>query len=206
MNTGLIHYNSSLQQIVAFSTAESKLYGFVKLVTALLWLRTNKSEIGYDQSPFIILEDNTAGILISHGKVSSAGQVKHVDIKFQWLKMSIKEKHFFIRYVSSALNYSDGLTKSLAAPGFQQFVRMCLKKWIIWNEAIGGRMFVTIKKSDSLTSVSRRSAVESHKTAICHLIGSRTTIEGVSRNADLAELLQADEGEEEMMLEWTNDT
>jgi len=28
----------------------------------------------------------------------------------------------------------------------------------------------------------------------------------VLRNADLAELLQADEGEEEMTLEWTNDT
>jgi len=79
-------------------------------------------EIGYDHSPSIILEDNTAAILIGEGKVLSTGRVKHVNIKFQWLKMAIKEKHFFICYVHSALNYSDGLTKSLAAPGFQQFV------------------------------------------------------------------------------------
>jgi len=149
---------------------------------------------------------NAVGILFSKGKVSSAGRVKHADIKFQWLKMSIKEKHFFIRYVSSALNYSDGLTKRLAAPGFQQFVSMCLKKKIIWNETIGGWMFVTIKKSDSLTIVSMRSAVESQNKAICLSLESRTTIGGVLRNADLAELLQADEGEEEMTLEWTNDT
>jgi len=51
------------------------------------------------------MEDNTATILIGDGKVSSAGRVKHVDIKFQWLKMAIKEKHFFISYVPSALNY-----------------------------------------------------------------------------------------------------
>jgi len=31
-------------------------------------------EIGYNQSPWIILEDNTASILISEGKVSSAGR------------------------------------------------------------------------------------------------------------------------------------
>jgi len=165
-------------------------------------------EIGYDQSPWIILEDSTAAILIGEGKVSSAGRVKHVDIKFRCLKMTIKEKHFLIRYVPSALNYPDGLTKSLAAPGFQDFVRMCLEKKIIGNETIGlgGRTFVTINKSDSLTSVSRRSAVESHKTAICVVVRSRTTIGGVSRNTNLAELLQADEDEEEMTLEWTNDT
>ena len=55
-----------------------------------------------------------------------------------------------------------------------------------------------INKSDALTSVSRRSAVESHETAICLLVGSRTTIRGVSGNTYLAELLQADEGEGEM--------
>jgi len=59
MNTGLIHYNSSLQQIVALSTAESELDGFVKLVTALLWFGTIMFEIGYNQSPFIVLEDKT---------------------------------------------------------------------------------------------------------------------------------------------------
>jgi len=51
MNTGLIHYNSSLQQIVALSTAKSELYGLVMLATALLWLRTIMFEIGYDQGP-----------------------------------------------------------------------------------------------------------------------------------------------------------
>jgi len=206
MNTGLIHYNSSLQQIVALSTAESKLYGLVKLATALSWLRTIMLAIGYDQSPLIILEDNTAAILIGEGMVLSAGRDKHVDIKFQWMKTAIKEKHFSIRYVPSALNYSHGLTKSLVAPGFQHFVRMCIEKKIIGKETIGDQTFVTINKSDSLTSVSGRSVVESHKTANCLLAGSRTTIGGVSRNAYLAELLQADEVEEEMTLEWTNDT
>ena len=81
-----------------------------------------------------------------------------------------------------------------------------LKKKIIGNEMINGWTFVTINKTDSLMSVSRRSAVESHKTAMCLLVGSRTTIRGVSRNAYLAELLQADEGEGDMTLEWTNDT
>jgi len=73
VNTGLIHYNSSLQQIVALSTAESELYRLVKLATAHLWLRTIMFEIGYNQSPSIIFEDNTAAILIGEGKVSSAG-------------------------------------------------------------------------------------------------------------------------------------
>ena len=145
-----------------------------------------------------ILEDNTAAILIGEGMVLSAGRDKHVDIKFQWMKTAIKEKHFSIRYVPSALNYSHGLTTSLVAPGFQHFVRMCIEKKIIGNETIGGRTFVMINKSDALTSVSRRSAVESHGTAICLLVGSRTTIRGVSGNTYLAELLQADEGEGEM--------
>ena len=83
---------------------------------------------------------------------------------------------------------------------------MCLQKNIISNETIGGRTFVTINKSDSLMSVSRRSAVEFHKTAICLSVGSRTMIGGVSSNAHLAELLQADEGGGEMTLEWTNNT
>jgi len=152
------------------------------------------------------LEEYTAAILIGKVKVSFAGRVKHVDIKFQWLKMVTKEKHFLTRYVPSALNYLDGQTKSLAAPGFPHSVRMCLENKIIGNETIGGRTFVTINKSDLLTSVSKRSAVESHKKAICLLVGSRTTIGGVSRNVYLAELLKADECEGEMMLGWTNDT
>jgi len=105
MNIGPIHYNSSLQQIEALSIAKSELYGLVKLTTALLWLRTIIFEIGYDQSLSIMLEDNTVSILIGEGKILSAGRVKQVDIKFQWLKMVIKEKYFLIRYVPSALNY-----------------------------------------------------------------------------------------------------
>jgi len=126
-----------MQQIVALSTAESELYRLLKLATAL---------------------HSTVTILIGEGKVSSAGRVKHVDIKFQWLKMTIIEKHFLIRYMTSALTYSDGLTKSLAAPGFQQFVRMCLERKIIGNETIRGRTFVTINKSDLLTSMSMTQA------------------------------------------------
>jgi len=122
---------------------------------ALLWLRT----IMFEKNPSITLENNTAAILIREGKVSSAGRIKHVDMKFQWLKMAIKKNFFFICYVSAAVNYSDGLMKSLAALGFQQFVRMCLEKKIICNETIGGWMFVTINKSDSFTSVSRRLVV-----------------------------------------------
>jgi len=113
----------------------------------------------------------------------------------------MKENILLIRYVPSALTYSDGLTKILAAPGFQQFERMCLEKKIICNETIGGQIFVSINKSDSLTRLSRRSAVEYYKTATCLLVGSRTTIGGVSRNANLAELLQADEGEGKLTLE-----
>jgi len=65
-------------------------------------------EIGYDQTPLIILEDNTPTILICEDKVSSTGRVKHVGIKFQWPMMAITEKMCLIRYVPSALNYSDG--------------------------------------------------------------------------------------------------
>jgi len=73
--------------------------------------------------------------------------------------MAIKEKHFLIRYVPSTLNYSDGLTKSLTASGFQLFVRMCLEKKIIGNETIGGRTFVTINEGDKDDALSHRHGV-----------------------------------------------
>ena len=69
-----------MQQIVALSI-ESEVYGFVKLATALLWLRTILIKIGYNQSPSIVLVDKTAAILIGEGRVLTASRVKHVDIK-----------------------------------------------------------------------------------------------------------------------------
>ena len=83
----------------------------------------------------------TAAILISKGKVLSTGRAKQLDSKFHCLKIAIKEKYFLIRYVPSALNYSDRLTKSLERwDSSSSWGCMCLEKKIIGNETIGGRM------------------------------------------------------------------
>ena len=92
----------------------------------VIYLRRLLEEIGYPQvGATLIWEDNKAAILAAEGETSSAGRMKHVDIKFRFLAEKIKEGVLRIRYRPTDLNYADLMTKSLTPLKHKNMLELC---------------------------------------------------------------------------------
>ena len=52
-------------------------------------------------------------IITVENECSTAGHMKHVDVKFRFVQESIKMGEIRIRYISTELNWADVLTKAL---------------------------------------------------------------------------------------------
>ena len=53
--------------------------------------------------------------MTTKNECSAAGRMKHVDVKFHSVQESIKLREIRFRYISTELNWSDMLTKSLVS-------------------------------------------------------------------------------------------
>ena len=70
--------------------------------------------IGFEQKePTIFYEDNKTVIMTAENEYPVAGRMKHVDVKFRFVQESVKMGEIRIRYMSTELNWTDVLTKTL---------------------------------------------------------------------------------------------
>ena len=126
LNNGVISYKSKLQPSVTLSSAEAEYMGLADEAQEVIYLRRLLEEIGYPQvGATLIWEDNKAAILAAEGETSSAGRMKHVDIKFRFLAEKIKEGVLRIRYRPTDLNYADLMTKSLTPLKHKNMLELC---------------------------------------------------------------------------------
>jgi len=73
-------------------------------------------------SPLTIFEDNQG--CISYGTLSAnQSSMRHLALKYHWVRQEIKRKTISLQRVPSANNIADIFTKALAKPKFQEFRR-----------------------------------------------------------------------------------
>lgn len=99
--------------MVALSTTEAEYIALSKAVQQAKWVHSFLSEIGHEiPLPFHIYCDNQGAIAISENPKFHS-RVKHIDIRFHFLRDAVEKGDVSIQYVPSEDNPADVLTKPL---------------------------------------------------------------------------------------------
>lgn len=108
------------QQTVALSSTEAE---FVALCTAAcegIWIRRLLEDLGVViEGPVKYFEDNQSCIKVTEEPRDSR-RLKHVDVKFNFVRELVKKKCIDIRYIPSEKQLADIMTKGLASTAFNR--------------------------------------------------------------------------------------
>lgn len=111
-NGGVISWRSKLQASVSLSTLQAEHTAIVETGREVMWTRNILQEMGFEQSPTVIFDDNKACIDTLLNPIVN-DRMKHIELKQHWLKHELANQTFEIRYCKSANNTADILTKAL---------------------------------------------------------------------------------------------
>ena len=82
----------------------------------------NVTEAEYNGArPGIVFGDNQSAIAMSRNPVSHRAS-KHIETKWHWVRMAVREGRFKLVFVPTETNLADMLTKSLARKKFRYFM------------------------------------------------------------------------------------
>ena len=111
-------WTSKLQPSVAVSTAEAEFYALSECVRDVNWCRLVLQELDlFMDCPTKIYQDNL-GTIQWTSEVQGLRKVKHVGIRYNFVKETVEEKKVEILYTPSQEKLADSLTKSLIGSAF----------------------------------------------------------------------------------------
>ena len=114
IGTGAVSWSSKLQPVVALSTTEAEYIAAVEAGKELKWMRTLLGEFGYQfDNPSTLCIDNMSSIFVSKNP-EHHGRMKHLDIKFHWLRENVERKIINPKHVGTNDQIADILTKPLS--------------------------------------------------------------------------------------------
>ena len=128
LGTSVICHKSKWFKAIYTSSTETEMASLYLSVTMAVWLKKLLSSFGVliDYS-IVIREDNQGAIKYSHTK-ECAGRMKHIDVKFHWIREKINDQTIMIEYVPSQENVADIMTKTLKGSKLADFrTALCLK-------------------------------------------------------------------------------
>ena len=113
MGTGAISWSSRLQGIVALSTTEAEYVAATSAGQEILWLRSLFQEIGYPiSSPSTLMLDSASALAVAKNP-EHHGRMKHLDLRFYWLRDEVEKGVFSLKHISTVDMPADILTKAL---------------------------------------------------------------------------------------------
>jgi hypothetical protein len=114
MGTGAVSWMSKLQPVATLSTTEAEYIAAVSAGTEILWMRKLLTELGYSvnstSSPLFV--DNQSAVAVAKNP-QHHGRMKHLDVRFFWLKDEVERKTISIIYCPTDHMPADILTKAL---------------------------------------------------------------------------------------------
>ena len=118
---GAVDWRSWLQPFVTLSTTEAEFVAAVEAGKAIKWTRNILHEFGYPvSSPSILLIDNQSALTVSKNP-EHHGRMKHLDLKFFWLRDQVEAKVISPVYIPTADQITDILTKALPHVNVEKF-------------------------------------------------------------------------------------
>ena len=123
LGSGIISWNTRKQKTVASSSCEAEYTAAFECGKEAIWLRMLLSGIGFPPAAStLILCDNNAAINLSEDP-SLHQRVKHVDIKFHFLRERVNSGDLKLSYINTHDNLADIFTKALDTTKFERLRR-----------------------------------------------------------------------------------
>lgn len=122
-----ISWCSRLQPCVSTSTAEAEYYSLSECSKQCIWYLNLLKELNFNINTIDINVDNKAAIFISENNLINQ-KVKHIDIRYHYIRELIKENKIKLKYIKSQENIADGLTKFLSNIKMTTFRNNILQK------------------------------------------------------------------------------
>ena len=120
-NGDTIQFKSERQDAVALSSTEAEYYALATTICDALWIQTWKTEVYGIKQPILVLCDNQSAIaLTSHDSFHQRS--KHIDIKFHFIRDHIKNKNIIVKWLPTAKQEADILTKAMVTKQFNLLV------------------------------------------------------------------------------------
>jgi hypothetical protein len=125
-NSGSICCRSTRDTTVSSSSAESELKAIDLAVKMCVWLRAFLSELGFpQQAPTVLYSDSKSAESIiklnKHGSTTA-----HIIGRFNYVKQEYRAGTFMLKYINTATNTADILTKILAEEPFNRHAETLL--------------------------------------------------------------------------------
>ena len=112
---------SRLQTLTAQSTTEAEFISLAHCVREIHWLRATLAELDvYQSAPTTVHQDNL-GTITWTNEVQGLRKVKHIGIRYHYVRDAVDSKSIQVQYIPSAENKADGLTKVLVMSAFENF-------------------------------------------------------------------------------------
>ena len=114
IGTGAVSWSSRLQSFNTLSTTESEYVAAVAAGQEILWLRNLFMELGFpvDSGLPLCIDDQSALSVAKNPE--HHGRMKHLDLRFYWLRGTVHSGLITLRYVPTAEMPADVMTKPLA--------------------------------------------------------------------------------------------
>lgn len=116
----IVSWKSKKQTTVALSTAEAEYIALSYAMREGLYLRSILKELGYEQKkPTVIHIDNQAALAWAKNPVDRQ-RSKHIDIKYHFIRESIQNGDFELKYCITQEMAADMMTKPLSRNQFER--------------------------------------------------------------------------------------
>lgn len=123
VGSGAISWSSKRQATVALSSTESEYMGQTQAVKEAIWLKDMLSQLNFnDVAATIIYCDNQGAMALAKNPQFHA-RTKHIDIQYHFSREKVSEGKVDLRYIPTAEQVADGLTKALCKDKFIEFRR-----------------------------------------------------------------------------------
>ena len=114
IGTGAVSWSSRLQSFNTLSTTESEYVAAVAAGQEILWLRNLFMELGFPvDSGLPLCIDNQSALSVAKNP-EHHGRMKHLYLRFYWLRGTVHSGLITLRYVPTAEMPADVMTKPLA--------------------------------------------------------------------------------------------
>jgi hypothetical protein len=111
VNGTAVAWRTAQQSVVATSTATAEYIALFEAMRKALWIKNIAKELGREfKGPTRINEDNEAVIQVANGD-RNAEMVKHLAIKYHFVREQVKAKEFAVIYVPTDKQHADMMTK-----------------------------------------------------------------------------------------------
>ena len=124
MTVGRGHFQSSStkQRMNTRSSTEAELVAVNDALPQVIWTRHFMEAQGYEVRDMVVYQDNLSAMLLAtKGKASSGKRMRHLDIRYFFVKDRIDSREVRMEYKTTTDLTADYFTKPLQGEAFQQF-------------------------------------------------------------------------------------